>query len=190
MNTHLISTPATPVGTTHQGVERVQEGLAAMRDVAQSTGHGKGLATALMGALVATLVVFADRMIDAWADEHLFAAWVLMWALVFGALGMFSGVMRRAARALQSGYKAWQVRRTEEAADERMWQIAQNDPRIMAELRLAQLRARPEADAAYVAQAMAQFQRSADTARGTLVSDEYEAQLRRRGHVLALRPYL
>ena len=45
--------------------------------------EARGLATMLLAAVVAALVVVADRVIDNWADGHLLLAWVMLWVVVF-----------------------------------------------------------------------------------------------------------
>ena len=40
----------------------------------------KGLSAMLLAAMVSALVVVADQLIDTWADGHLLAAWVALWA--------------------------------------------------------------------------------------------------------------
>jgi hypothetical protein len=148
----------------HQGVQRVENGLAAVRDAARGATSTKGLATALMGALVATLVVLADRVVDTWGDEHLFAAWVLMWALVFGALGLFSNVARRSATGLATQWRAWRARRAQAAADAHFWAVAQKDSRVMADLLTAQSLAQDQALAAAQSQETVRENSSAPTA--------------------------
>ena len=55
----------------------------------------KGLSAMLLAAMVSALVVVADQLIDTWADGHLLAAWVALWAVGFGALAIFGGAARK-----------------------------------------------------------------------------------------------
>ena len=56
------------------------------------------LSALLLAAVLATLVVIADQVIDTWADGHLMLAWVILWALVFAGLALFADGARRLAR--------------------------------------------------------------------------------------------
>jgi hypothetical protein len=201
VNPSLGAFSAADQSPTHLGVQRIQEGLAAVRDLAHEAkkkNRANGLAMALLGGVVAALVVLADRMVDAWADEHVFAAWVLMWALVFGALGLFSGLALRSARALIASFKMWHQRNAQARADANLWRIAQRDPRVMAEIRMAQSLAQ---DAALADDATAQAKQtsaainalaysaysanSATTERNDNFDEAIEANRRRRSYSVA-----
>ncbi len=96
----------------------------------------KGLSAMLLAAMVSALVVVADQLIDTWADGHLLAAWVALWAVGFGALAIFSGAARKLAIAAVDALDAWSRRVAQTRADERLWAIAQADPRVMADLQM------------------------------------------------------
>ncbi len=92
------------------------------------------LSVLLLAALVATLVSLADHFASTWADEHLFLAWVLLWAVIFGGLALFAGTARAlAARAIRA-LDGWSQVRAQSRAEARLWVIARSDPRVMADL--------------------------------------------------------
>ncbi len=180
----------TSSASQHQGVQRMQSGLSALRETLRSLTGSKSVAAAFLGAAVATLVVLADRMIDSWADEHLMAAWVLMWALVFFTVGLFSGAARVLAKRAVAVAGNWAATQAQARADERLWAYAKHDPRVMAELRIAQVRGRTDISDDERREAMQQIISNADSARGANVNDEIEAANRRRGFVVRAHMYL
>src|SRR5690554_3661834 len=56
----------------------------------QRRSGARGLAALLLAAVVASLVVIADRLISTWADGHLLLAWVVLWAVVFAGMALFA----------------------------------------------------------------------------------------------------
>ena len=105
----------------------------------------RGLATMLLAAAVAALVVLADQMIGTWADGHLFLGWVALWVVIFAGSALFSGTARRAAQATLRALDGWSRSLAEARAEARLWDLARTDPRLKAELMQARAR---EADLA------------------------------------------
>ena len=97
----------------------------------------KGLSAMLLAAMVSALVVVADQLIDTWADGHLLAAWVALWAVGFAALAVFGGAARKLAVTTTVALDEWSQRVAQSRADQRLWAIAQSDPRVMADLQMA-----------------------------------------------------
>ena len=82
------------------------------------TGNGaRHLTALLLAAAVSTLVVIADRLIDTWADDHLFLGWVALWVLIFAGLALFANPAGRLASctmsALDSGSRSLAEARSE-----------------------------------------------------------------------------
>ena len=124
----------------HTGVVRAEAAIHAVADIGRSFDSAKTLATLLSAAVVAALVVVADRLIDTWADGHLLATWVIMWAVAFAALGFLAPMVKDGARGLLQAYAAWAERSHNAQAEEAYWQSALNDPRVMADYQAAKLR--------------------------------------------------
>lgn len=101
----------------------------------------KTLATVMLTAGVAALVVFADQMMDSWAETHTVAAWLALWAVAAVAIGLLRGVTRSLAQNLMTGLDAWSAHVARRRADERLWAMAQSDSRLMTELQTAMDRA-------------------------------------------------
>ena len=128
----------------HPGVARAEAVVNAVADISKDIGKNfdsaKTLATLLTAAVVAALVVVADRVIDTWADGHLLATWVIMWAVAFAALGFFAPMVKQGATKLATRYEAWSHAARIKQEEEAYWQSALNDPRIMGEYQAAKLR--------------------------------------------------
>lgn len=126
--------------TNHPGVDRVESALGAAKKMRTGFDSTRSIAAMLLAAIVAAMVVVADQVIVTWADGHLLAAWIVMWLVGFAALGMFAGTARSMAVRTTSSLDAWSRRVARARADERMWSIAQSDPRVMADLQAAMSR--------------------------------------------------
>jgi len=100
----------------------------------------RGLAALLLSAAVAGLVLVADRLISIWGDQHLFLAWVLLWALVFSVLALLADTARHLAQRSLRALDEWSRLLAQARAEARLWDLARSDPRLMDELRQAQQR--------------------------------------------------
>jgi hypothetical protein len=131
MNSHFVHLE---YPTIHPGVARAEQVVQNVRDIRDNFNGPRSLSTLLLAAVVAAMVVVADQLIDTWADGHLLAAWVALWAVGFVAVGLFAGATRDLAGRLMAGLDAWSARVAQRRADERLWAIAQTDARLMADL--------------------------------------------------------
>ncbi|MCW8164965.1 hypothetical protein D8B22_01865 [Verminephrobacter aporrectodeae subsp. tuberculatae] len=121
----------------HPGVVRAENALSALKHAAAGFNSARGTATLLLAAMVSAMLVLASRAIDSWSDDHLLTAWMLLWLLAFAALALLAAPTRRAGIALRHAAQSWAESRRRAMADERTWQTALHDPRIMAELNRA-----------------------------------------------------
>ena len=121
----------------HSSVARIQSPAPAVRQPARGVENHKPLAALLLAAVVAALLAAANQMIDTWSDDHVLAAWVILWAIGFAALGLLAGTARRLASRVVARLDAWSYRVARARADARFLEAAQNDPRIMADLQAA-----------------------------------------------------
>lgn len=62
-----------------------------------------GLATLLLSALAAALMVVADQLMGSLAEAHLLVMWMVLWVTGFVALVLFSGLARAAATRINTG---------------------------------------------------------------------------------------
>jgi len=124
--------------TEHPGVARIEGVVAGIKSL--HAGYG-GLARVLLAAMAAALLLLAERLMDTWADAHGLAAGLLLWAVAFAALALLGPAARSLAQRLGASLDAWARRQAQRRADERLWALAQKDPRVMAELQAARTRA-------------------------------------------------
>jgi hypothetical protein len=108
---------------------------------AATTTSSKTLANLMLAAGVAALVVGVDQLIDNWAESHVVAAWLALWAVAVLAIVLLRGLTRHLAQNLMSGLDAWSAHVARSRADERLWSMAQSDPRLMSDLQVAMGRA-------------------------------------------------
>ncbi len=127
--------------TQHGAIARYEGVVASAKDIRSSVSKFGGLAAVLLAAMVSALVVVADQLIDTWAEGHLLAAWVLLWVIGFAALALLAPTARHLSRRLVTGLDAWSQRVARRRADDRLWDLARKDPRIMADLQAARSRA-------------------------------------------------
>ncbi|MBC7434645.1 MAG: hypothetical protein H7332_01095 [Bdellovibrionales bacterium] len=123
--------------TNHPGVDRVESALGAARSLRRGFDSTRSIAAMLLAAIVAAMLVVADQVVSTWADGHLLAGWIMLWAVAFAALAFFAGTARRLAVRTTASLDAWSRRVARARADERMWSIARSDPRVMADLQAA-----------------------------------------------------
>jgi hypothetical protein len=94
----------------------------------------RGLATLLLAAGVAGLVVVVERLVGHWADDHLFLAWVALWIVVLAGSALLAAPSRRLARRAWRSAQGWSLALREARAEVRLWQSARADHRATAEL--------------------------------------------------------
>jgi hypothetical protein len=104
--------------------------------VAEGTSSN-ALASLLLAAGVAALVVLADQLLDSWAERHEMAAWLVLWGIAVVAIAGLRGASRMAARQTVAALDGWSARLAQRRADERLWSMAQSDARLMSDLQSA-----------------------------------------------------
>lgn len=129
----------------HAGAVRVTRLLAHARNAAVRLGSPAGMASMLVTACLAALIVVADQVVSAWADGHLLAAWIALWIIVFALLATFSDAIRAWPLQWQASLRTRRQAAVRRAEDRRTWAAALEDPRLMADLDCAMLRAQEDA---------------------------------------------
>lgn len=85
--------------------------------------NARGLAALLLAASVAALAVVADQLIETWLDDHLFLAWVALWAVVFGGSLLLTGTVRRMSARAVARLDQWAACRAQARAAARLLAI-------------------------------------------------------------------
>ncbi|APW35918.1 hypothetical protein RD110_00740 [Rhodoferax koreense] len=140
----------TTYSNVHPGVARAESVFSAASRLRRGFDSTKGLSTVLLAAVASALIVAADRMVDSFASDSM-TAWILLWVVGFAAIALFAGVARKVASVTVKSLDAWSFRVAQARADERLWNTAQNDPRVMADLKAAIERSEVSAPAIAVA---------------------------------------
>lgn len=109
--------------------------------MAASHTPSKTLANVLLAAGVAALVVGVDQLINTWAESHVLAAWLALWAVAVLAIVSLRGLTRHLAHTVMVGLDAWSAHVARRRADDRLWSMAKSDPRLMTDLQVAMDRA-------------------------------------------------
>jgi hypothetical protein len=120
--------------TEHAGVQRIERAAESLRQTVRRFDGARGLATLLLAAIVSALLVVANEVVETWTEGHLLAAWIILWTVGFAALALFADPARRLGAALRTELKGWAAARRQAAEDEKLWQVAMTDARVMADL--------------------------------------------------------
>ena len=124
----------------HPGVARAIEAADSIRGIAHSFDGARGAASLLLAAIVSALLVVANRVIDTWSDGHLLVAWIVLWCVAFAAMALFAAPARRLAVGLHSALKTWKANSKTSKEDQKLWNVALQDARVMADLSRAMSR--------------------------------------------------
>jgi hypothetical protein len=120
--------------TQHPGIVRAERVADSVKHLAQRLDGTRAIAGLLLAALVSAVLVVANEVIETWTEGHLMAAWILMWTVAFAALALLATPAKRAAARLRAGFQAWAVARRQAAEDEKLWNVALTDARVMADI--------------------------------------------------------
>ena len=146
----------TKYSTEHTGADRVESAIHAVSQLRQGFSGTRGLATLLLSAIVASIMVVAYQVTDSVAEGHLLVIWMALWAVAFAGLALFAGTARNLATRAVAALDAWSHTLAQARADVRMWEVARTDPRVMADLRAALARQEVAADDLPVTPAVAE----------------------------------
>ncbi len=128
----------------HPGVARAENFISAASDFSHNFEGVKSLAAVVLSAIIATLIVVADKLITFIADGGTLFAWLALWTVAFGSIAVFAGGSRNFSARITAALNAWSAHLAKARADERLWAFAQTDERVMRELQIAMVRAEPE----------------------------------------------
>jgi hypothetical protein len=125
--------------THHEGIERVSEAIDSASNAYRNFDGARGVATFLLAAVVSGLILAAYQLIETWADGHLLAAWIALWTIAFAVLALAAGPIRSAVLNMKefdgsAMYAAWSARRKSRLHDEKMWECARHDERLMEDI--------------------------------------------------------
>lgn len=120
--------------TEHPGIVRAGRAADSLKQAAHEVLSPRGAASMLLAAIVSALLVIANQVVDTWADGHLLLAWILMWTLAFAALALAARPARNVVQRIRTLSRKWAAARQAALQDDKMWQIALTDARVMADI--------------------------------------------------------
>ena len=125
--------------THHQGVERAEHAAENVSNAMHQFTGARGLATFVLAAIVSALLFAANQLMETWADGHLMAAWIVLWAVAFAVLAILATPIRNTVLQVKAFdgsamYAGWSARRKARLSDEKMWNYARQDSRLMADI--------------------------------------------------------
>jgi hypothetical protein len=133
---------------SHPGVRRAEGFAEQLRLARKHFDSARGLAAVLLAAIVAALLVVADRVVSTLDDGGAIVAWAVLWAVAFVGLALFASTARSVAIRAKRAWRAGAERRAIARADAQFMAYAQFDPRVMHELQAAKSRAEAQTEAA------------------------------------------
>ncbi len=128
------------IPTRHVGAERLEAAAHAAQQLKSQAFGTRGLATALLSAIAAAVMVVAYQVMDSVAEGQLLVIWIALWAVAFATLALFAGSARSLASRMKASADAWSRAIAEAKSDQRLWAAAQKDPRVMSDLQAAMTR--------------------------------------------------
>ena len=121
----------------HPGVQRATRVLGSLKNLVTRADSARSVAIVLLSAIVSTVLVIVNQVIDTYTDGHLMAAWIFMWLVAFSTIALLAAPIRRTVNGFKPALKNWAITRRERANDAKMWEVALQDPRVMSEIQRA-----------------------------------------------------
>lgn len=125
------------IATRHAGAERLEAAASAARHMQLQALGTRGLATALLSAIAAAVMVAAYQVMQSMADGHLMVMWIALWAVAFVSLGLFASSARNLAASMKASADRWSRSIAQARSDQRLWAAAKTDARVMSDLQAA-----------------------------------------------------
>lgn len=119
----------------HAGIDRATSILGRIGAVRRTFSSASGLAALLLAAIVASMLVVADRIMSVNDEGGLLMAWVVLWGVAFVGLALFAGSARRLAIHALHSLRDGAERRARAREDAEMLASARHDGRMLSELR-------------------------------------------------------
>lgn len=130
----------TPHLDHHHGADRMEALMDAVQQVPRGVSGKRGVVLLLGSALAAAVVAVAYEVMDSTDESHLLMIWTGLWMALFAVLAFYAGSLRTLGQQVKSSLDDWSGSIAEARADQRLWAIARQDSRVMADLQSAMSR--------------------------------------------------
>jgi hypothetical protein len=121
----------------HPGVQRFSKVAISAKNLVAQFDVTRNIALILLSAIVSTVLVVVNQVIDTYTDGHMLAAWMFLWVVAFSTIALLATPIRESVVSFGPAFLQWKMRRAERANDHKMWEVALQDPRVMAEIQRA-----------------------------------------------------
>lgn len=118
----------------HAGAERAVSFFTRLGATVRRFDGARGMAALLLSAIVASMLVVADRIMSTNEEGGLLLAWVVLWGVAFIGLALFADTARSAGVRIANALRTGSQRRADARADAELLAAARQDSRMMAEL--------------------------------------------------------
>ena len=123
--------------TVHPGVHRAEVLFGQIQAARAGAKGARPLIALFVFAIVAAVLVVADKLVSNWDEGALLAAWAVFCAAAIGLFALFASSVRKSEGGLAGLWRTGAARRAAARADARFLETAKNDPRVMHELQAA-----------------------------------------------------
>lgn len=130
----------TPHPSHHHGADRLEALMDSAQQVPRNVAGKRGVALLVGSALAAAVAAVSYEVMDSADESHLLMIWMALWIALFAGLAFFAGTLRAAGQRFRSRLNDWSRSVAEARADQRLWAIARQDGRVMADLQSAMSR--------------------------------------------------
>lgn len=124
----------------HAGAARLESAAAMLNAIFKSASEYssiKGVLVMLLVSLFLAFMVISGQLVDTHEDGDLLAIWVIFCSFVFAAAALMSNSIVKAYWAVLRRFNEWGRARIQARNDDRMWEAALRDPRLMADITAA-----------------------------------------------------
>jgi len=118
------------VGYSASAVEHASQSAA-------DSSSQRGLTMIVLSAMAALMATVAYELMDSITEGHLLLLWIGLWAVLLMVMTLLTGLAFRIAAALKRPLDSWSHSLAQGRADRRLWALAQQDERVMADLQMA-----------------------------------------------------
>lgn len=115
---------------------------------AADSSSQRGLTLIVLSAMAALMATVAYEVMDSITEGHLLLLWIGLWAVLLMVMTLLTGIAYRIAAALKKPLDGWSHRLAQSRADRRLWALAQQDGRVMADLQMAMTKSQAQASRA------------------------------------------